>query len=393
MTSMEKREGAGRTACQLPPAAPPQPHAEPSTVTKHPPAPGGLNINEPVGVLGPVARPDQEPASLGWTPNYFLRNFGPGAQITGSGSGRGPGSARLHKPSHSSVVSQRVSEQRAILTRVGSALLLSGTETHLLTVRGSPASGAGGLEDCVGESGSCCCFRCLISHQISTLWSRAPSLAHQLGPHPPGAPSLPGSQPILAGTRLSSGPRAFVHLEQFLRNQLLKRSCPGGYLHSTHTEPEVQGQSTGFSNNLVQSTDITDGGTEARAAGRQSALHTAGPMRPRCCLASWATREPRAPCLPVTSVSACASPARLLTWRARPKAGKIVTATLQPAGESKEDSSSPGQSPGQQRGAGRRPPPPAETLAMGLGVGWRWWSARSACYSETHSPKFPGEKS
>ena len=51
------------------------------------------------------------------------------------------------------------------------------------------------------------------------------------------------------------------------------------------------------------------------------------------------------------------------------------------------------QSPGQQRGAGRRPPPPAETLATGLGVGWRWWSARSACYSETHSPKFPGEKS
>ena len=92
---------------------------------------------------------DQEPASLGWTPNYFLRNFGPGAQITGSGSGRGPGSARLHKPSHSSVVSHRVSEQRAILTRVGSALLLSRAETHLLTVRGSPASGAGGLEDCV----------------------------------------------------------------------------------------------------------------------------------------------------------------------------------------------------------------------------------------------------
>lgn len=132
-----------------PPAAPPQPHAEPSVVTKQPPTPGGLNINEPVGVLGPVARPDQEPASLGWTPNYFLRNFGPGAQITGSGSGRGPGSARLHKPSHSSVVSHRVSEQRAILTRVGSALLLSRAETHLLTVRGSPASGAGGLEDCV----------------------------------------------------------------------------------------------------------------------------------------------------------------------------------------------------------------------------------------------------
>lgn len=134
-----------------PPTAPPQPRAEPSAVTKHPPTPGGLNINEPVGVLGPGARPDEEPASLGWTPNYFLRNFGPGARITGSGSGRGPGPARLHKPSHSSIISHRVSEQRAILTRAGSALLLSGTETHLLTVRGSPASGAGALEDCIGR--------------------------------------------------------------------------------------------------------------------------------------------------------------------------------------------------------------------------------------------------
>lgn len=116
-------------------------------------------------------------------------------------------------------------------------------------------------------------------------------------------------------------------------------------------------------------------------------------MRPRCCLASWATREPRAPCLPVTSVSACASPAQLLTWRARPRAGKIVTATLQPAGESEEDSSSPGRSLGQRRRAGGRPPPPAGTLAAGrLGFGWRCWTARSACYSETHSPKFP-EKS
>lgn len=31
---------------------------------------------------------DGEPASLGWTPNCFLRNCGPGSQITGSRVGR-----------------------------------------------------------------------------------------------------------------------------------------------------------------------------------------------------------------------------------------------------------------------------------------------------------------
>lgn len=130
--------------------APPQPRAEPSAVTKQPPTRGGLNINEPVGVLGPGARPDEEPASLGWTPNYFLRNCGLGARITGSGSGRGPSSARLHKPSHSSIVSHSL-RTKGHSDQGGVCSPGSGTETHLLTVRGSPASGAGGLEGSVGR--------------------------------------------------------------------------------------------------------------------------------------------------------------------------------------------------------------------------------------------------
>lgn len=166
-------------------------------------------------MLGPGARPDEEPASLGWTPNYFLRNCGPGAQITGSGSGRGPSSARLHKPPHSSIVSHSL-RTKGHSDQGGVCSPGSGTETHLLTVRGPLLPEQGGWRALWGGSGSCSCCRCLISHQIKTLWSWALRLAHQLGPHPQGAPSLPGSQLLLAGTRLSSGPRAFIHQDQLL---------------------------------------------------------------------------------------------------------------------------------------------------------------------------------
>lgn len=65
-----------------PPLLPPQPCDEPSAVTKHPPTPGGLNINEPCQVLGPepgLTRSQQ--ASAG--PPLSLAQLGPGAWITG----------------------------------------------------------------------------------------------------------------------------------------------------------------------------------------------------------------------------------------------------------------------------------------------------------------------
>ena len=142
----------------------------------------------------------------------------PGSQAPGRGEGPAlPGCISLRIAA--SLVT--VSEQRAILTRAGSALLALEPRPTFSLSGGPLLPEQGGWRALWGGSGSCSCCRCLISHQIKTLWSRALCLARQLGPHPRGAPSLPGSQPLRPRGPSPSGPGS-----QLLRSQGLHPSGP-----------------------------------------------------------------------------------------------------------------------------------------------------------------------
>ena len=111
----------------------------------------------------------------------------PGSQAPGRGEGPAlPGCISLRI----AALLVTVSEQRAILTRPGSALLALEPRPTFSLSGGPLLPEQEGWRALWGGSGSCSCCRCLISHQIKRLWSRALRLALQLGPHPQG-----GSEP------------------------------------------------------------------------------------------------------------------------------------------------------------------------------------------------------
>lgn len=128
------------------PPPPPQPRAEPSAVTKQPPTPGGLNINEPVGCWArePGLTRSQQASAGPLITSCATAGRVPRSQAPGRGEGPAlPGCISLRIAA--SLVT--VSEQRAILTRAGSALLaLEPRPTFSLS--GVPcfrSRGAGGL--------------------------------------------------------------------------------------------------------------------------------------------------------------------------------------------------------------------------------------------------------
>lgn len=147
-----RRKSHGPTSHSPAPHRTPQPCPE---LAKYSPALGGFNINEPVKELGLGAGlMGSQQASAGPL-IASCATAGPAPRSQAPGRARGPGSARLHKPSHSSVVSHEDAEQRAILTR--EALTLHGSALRKRDSAGTfyPEGGPQGSE----EGQSVCCLR------------------------------------------------------------------------------------------------------------------------------------------------------------------------------------------------------------------------------------------